>query len=229
MSGRAAYKALIKSVSGESVASLGEPAELVGSGITIKGVEDCYAYRVTDPLRRVLDQASGITTHEDGVEVASTDVVFVDWLSGKLYSSRELDLDVTLDISFFTTAEVVGATSYTLDIGGDVLTDTSFKAARENGGYQTRILGLNDVSFSIDRNTDEAKVFLDYKRNRERVLVEVTPGGEDCGPYGGTYRGWFIVESDGYSGDVGDLEAESISFNLDGELDDSFTFIEWEA
>jgi len=224
MGGKAAYKALIKSTSTAPVAALVELFVAAPSNLVI-GAITYYSYRVGDAARRILSRSAGLT-----LEAWVTDEIFrVDWLSGTIHFMTDPAGNFEASTSFFTTVEVIGANSYTLDIGGDVLTDTSFKSARENGGYQTRVTGLHDVSFSIDRFTDYGQEFLDYKRNRERVLVEVTPGGEACGPYGGTYRGWFVVETDGFSGDVGDLESESISFNLDGEFEESFTFIPWEA
>jgi len=222
MAGKAAYKALIKSTSIAPVATIDEPLEPAPANLVI-GAVTYFSYRVTDPLKRIMSISGGISTNVANV------IFRVDWISGTIHFVTEPVGGVEADFEFFTASEVVGANSYSMDIGGDVLTDTSFSSARANGGFHTRILGLGDVSVSIDRFSDYGQIFLNYKRNRERVLVEITPGGEDCGPFGGTFRGWFIVETDGFAGDVGDLESESISFNLDGRFQDAFVFIPWEA
>lgn len=225
MAGKAAYKALIKSTSVSPVATIMEAFVAAPSNLQI-GATSYFSYRVANPLKRIMSRSLGLESSDPSL---FDDVFQVDWLAGIVHFTSSKGAGFDANFSFYTSAEVVGANSYTLDIGGDVLTDTSFKSARENGGNQTRVLGLHDVSFSIDRFSDYGKIFLEYKRNRSRVLIEVTPGGEDCGPYGGTYRGWFVVETDGFSGDVGDLESESISFNLAGEFEEAFTFIPWEA
>jgi hypothetical protein len=224
--GKPAYKALIKSTSSEPVS---DPLELfVGIGTIEVGLETYHGYRVSNPLKRIISSNHTFELYDDLIALEPSQIFKIDYLSGTVYLTQAIGEVLNGNFSYFTSSEIVGANSYSLEIGGDVLDDTNFKDARENGGFRTRTLGLTDVTFSIDRYSDHGQVFSYCKRNRERVLVEVTPGGEDCGPNGGTYRGWFVVESDGHSGDIGDLESESITFNLDGKFEDSFVFIPWE-
>jgi hypothetical protein len=223
--GRAAYKALIRSI-GDPVSVEDVEFAYIGDE-QIDGV-DYPAYRVDNAAWRIMSKASGITLY-DSAGPTPVEPLKVDWLRGVVIIPAAVGGDLFGDFDYFPTAEIVGAKTYTLSIEGDILDDTNFKDARSNGGIRTKVYGLHDVSFSIERNSDYGQQFLEHKQARSRVLIDVTPGGEDCGPFGGTYRGWFMVETDSFSGDIGDLESESISFNLDGREDDNFVFIPWEA
>lgn len=113
------------------------------------------------------------------------------------------------------------ATSPSLEIGGDVLDDTTLI----NSGYRSRILGLHDFSVSADSNWDPDNeaipIVRNAKLNRTPLHVQYLPDNTvDSG-----LKGQCVVESFNHSGDVGDLETVAISLQGNGALEASTEII----
>lgn len=212
--GVAAYRAVLKS-SGEPTAMLDENLIDLGLGW----------FQVSTPEKQVIsiDHPFGIFENASAIDVGLIEAV--DLIQGKFFIPSLGAEPLTINAYYIPLIEIGGANTYSLEIGGDILDDSNFKDCRANGGHRTKVYGIHDISFSIDRFSDLGDTFISYKRNRERVLVEVAPGGGQDGEFAGTYRGWFFVETTGLAGDIGDLESESISFNLAGNDIANFTFI----
>lgn len=113
------------------------------------------------------------------------------------------------------------ATTASLEIGGEILDDTTLA---EDTGYRKRIYGLLDWSISFDANWRDADTGLvalkDAKLARTTpVLARYLPIG-DADPAGlaAGFQGTVVIESLGLSGDVAGLETSSISLQGDGAL-----------
>jgi hypothetical protein len=197
--GTAAYKAIIKTA-GIETAMVNEPCELLIPNV----------YRIISPLRRILSRTADVIIMVDGFPL-DEDLPAINYLTGVLTFTEDPGGVVTISASYIPTAELVGGFSYQLNITGDILDDTNFKDARVDEFHSKRY-GLLDVSASFDAHSDFSKRFVNYKRNRDSVLITIQPGGIE----GTGYIGWFVLEKDSLSGDVGALEDESISFNLQG-------------
>jgi hypothetical protein len=207
--GKPAYLALIKK-SGTPTAMVGEAMSLV-SGKT---------YQITNSAKRVLSRTVSVIVLDDGDPVDLADIVSVDLFRGRVTFDAGYAIigAITISATYIPMAELTGAYSYELQIGGDVMDDTDFERSRNDGPFRTKIYGLIDVTVSLGRHSELDYLFQDAKMEREVVLIQINPGGiADSG-----YIGWFVVESVGQSGDVGALEDESISFNLDGDANASF-------
>lgn len=193
---QAAYATLIYSV-GAPVVINNEPMTDLGS----------FVFQITDAARRLLSPDTVISCYLDaGGEV---EIKQVDYFNGTVTLFSDPGDDVVLDGAFVTKALISGSKSYSFELLGDVLEDTSFNKAQGNGGYKTRCYGLNDVTISLDRYDDASHKFKEHKRNREKVYIELLPGG---GP--SSLKGWFVMETSSNSGEVGGLEEESLNFNL---------------
>ena len=161
-------------------------------------------FQVTDTDRRLFD----LNTLVIATDGAGNNLLIesVDFLNG-LVTLVNPATEVFITGAFVTKSFIGGTKEYSYELNGDVLDNTSFEATTGNGGYRTRCYGLNDVSVSLSRYDDFTRDFISHKRSRERVLIEIRPGG-------GTdvLRGWFVVETSSLSGEVGGLEEESLSF-----------------
>lgn len=107
------------------------------------------------------------------------------------------------------------ATAPSLEIGGDVLDDTTLM----NAGFRSRVLGLHDFSVSADSNWEPANEGLALvqaaKLNRTDLYVQYLPDGVT---FALGLKGKCVVESYNMSGDVGDLETVAISLQGNGAL-----------
>ena len=203
MPGTAGYLTTVKR-GGTPTAFSDEPMSLA-SGRT---------YQVVDPVKRVWDRDLAPTVYDDGVEVDSADIESLDYLFGRVTfaSGYSVAGPVTVDGQYMPLAPVGGANSYKLNLGGDVLDDTDYDSAQASGGHRSKRYGLLDVSLTLSRWEDLSRDFSDLLLSGQAVLIEVRPGGGDL-----TARGWYVIESDNWSGDVAALETGEIGFLLDGD------------
>ncbi len=182
-----------------------------------------FAYQLNDLTKRVWDR-SIVPTFEDLGEspqaIAASDIVSIDYLFGIVtFLTAKTEPVVLKTGNFMPMTDVAGAHSYNLGQAGDVLDDTEFGLANNNGSRQ-RILGIRDVSLSVSRWDDVVgQKFFDALNNRTPLLMEVRPGGT-----GDVARGWYVPESEDHSGDVSSLEAADLSFQLDGNIQSSFNW-----
>ena len=71
-----------------------------------------------------------------------------------------------------------------------------------------------DVSLSIDKFLNNQVDLTDKMRNRENVFVTIETASN--GNVKNTIAGLYVIESINLSGDVGGLETESISLQING-------------
>jgi hypothetical protein len=179
------------------------------------------SFRIDDVMMRVISTENPLVIEtSDGLTVLGSGLInAIDYLNGIITLDNAVVLPVGFEDDIFITGEYIpltdigGGMECSLDIGGDVLTNTDFS----NVGYVTRGYGLHDVSATIGRYDPLDLVFRTHKRNREIVFLEFRFGNgvEVC-------KGWFVVESESLSGDVGGLEKEDLQFNLSGEAEQAF-------
>lgn len=116
------------------------------------------------------------------------------------------------------TWKTIPATAPSLDIGGDVLDDTTII----NAGWRSRLLGLHDWSASVDSNwepdNEALPLIRSAKLNRTPLFFQYLPDGVTVGL---GLKGPVVVESFNHAGDVGDLETISISLQAAGALSES--------
>lgn len=108
----------------------------------------------------------------------------------------------------------VPATTSSVDLGGDVLDDTTLI----NSGYRGRVLGLHDWSISMDCNYTAGNTALatirNAKINRSALHVQYLP--DNTLPNG--IQGQVVVESFNLSGEVSALETVSITLQGNGAI-----------
>ncbi len=185
-------------------------------------------YQITDAAKRILDRTTAVTVKVDPdgagaapAAVADPSTYSIDYPFGKITFKTDQGASAVVTVSgkYIPITAVAGANRYALNQSSTVLDDTDYPTAQANGGYRSRLLGLHDVNLTLGRFADTSKAFSDALKNRTPLLMEVRPGG--AGDY---FRGWMVVESDNASGDIDALEAEEISFQLDGDAKAAFNW-----
>ena len=203
--GQAAYNTTIK-VSGTPVAFLDEPTTLVAG----------TAYQIDDPIKRVWDR-KGVTIVEDSGTLLDSSEYTINYLIGVVVLENAPSGPVTVTGMYVPVMSVAGANQYSLDVTGDILDASNFSDAQGNGGFRSKEYGLTDVSVTISRFDNFNNRFKTALENRENMLIEVKPGNSTE-----FAKGWFILETAGSQGEFNALEMESLTFQLDGDLNSSF-------
>lgn len=168
-------------------------------------------YQVTDATRRCFDRDAAVSVYIDDVLIDPS-LYHINYLYGVITVDASVDNGVMdISYSYVPLTEVAGANTFSLDFSGDILDKTNFKDANSQAGFRSKTYGLNDVTSSLEKIDIADTSFLDAKIARGAVMIEYDFDRTDTF----TARGWFIIETDGFSGDVGSLINESISLNLE--------------
>jgi len=207
MSGIAGYKAQIK-LGGVPTIFTDEPLIRISD----------LLLRIENPIKRVLS-ANHTITITDAVDVDIDPSEFsVNYLEGIVYFLNDIapdsiyTLPLTISGYYIPLLYIGGAKDYSLEIAGDVLDNTAFHTEDElSEGFRERINGIHDVSASVGRWNDFSNKLIDAKLAQTPIFVSINPGGSKV-----FAKGWFQIETDSLSGDIGSLEEEAVSLALCG-------------
>ncbi len=168
-------------------------------------------YQITSAAKRVLDRANTITVLDNAVD-HTADVESIDHLSGTVTfkSAYSITGPVTITAHYLPTAVVGCSNEYTLTQNANAVDNTCMDTAQANDGHRTFEYGLKTVSLELNGIYKSANGFRTLLDGRTELIVEIDPLGNGQN----VARGFFRAVSTGESGDVGDLEAETITFNL---------------
>jgi hypothetical protein len=202
MAGQAAYKTKIK-IGGTAVPTTDEAFTMLSPN----------NYSVTDITRQVIDRFTAVVVSIDATPIDDS-LYSVNYLFGKVTTQVAVpDGVMTVTYSYIPTADVACSTAYTLDDASDILDQTCMQSAQANGGLKVKLPGLREITASLESIAVSDHTLRDIYIGRTAVLLEFDFGGLGTD----MARGWFFIENDNYSGDVGGLENESLSFQLDAQ------------
>jgi hypothetical protein len=207
MVGRAGYLATLR--------LSGTPTATTANAMT--ALTGTISFQITSTARRVWDRTVAPTFAKTASTISSTDISSLDYLFGKVVFKSTHAGSVTIDLTHLPMASIAGANNYNLTQTVDVLDDTTILST----GFRSKKMGLHTVSLSVGRWDTNDLDFSNYLIGSTvspgitagtPIVVEVNPGGSSL-----TARGWFVIESESKSGDVGGLEAGDVSLQLDGD------------
>lgn len=176
-------------------------------------------FEITDASKRTLDRNVPVIVKLGATTLAST-LYTIDYLFGSVTIPSYTTGSVTIGGAYFPTSKIAGISTYTVNLSNEIQDNTDLTGAQINGGYRTKTYGLNNVSVTIDRFYDITNYFKDEILNRKQVILDISPSDSSTD----ILKGWFILEKDDNSGDAGSLETESLIFQLDGNIDTSFSW-----
>lgn len=200
--GFSGYVADIKKISGTSTAMTDEACSLV-SGKT---------YQVTSSSKRILDRNTAIVIKDNAVSVANNNIESIDYLFGRVTfaSGYSVTGPVTITNAYWTTAVVAKGRSFTLTQTSEAVQTTTFEEAQSNGACHTFDYGLKTVALEVSGVFAAANDFQELVANRTELIIEINPEGASQS----VARGYFKATGQSQSGNVGDLEEETVTFGL---------------
>jgi hypothetical protein len=198
MSGIAAYKTKL-SLGGEPTPFTNEPLQILGRRI----------FRISDPLKRVLSANHPIVLIFEEDETIFVPIKEINYLEGIIFTENEGWSDLRISAHYIPLQFIGGSKEYSLEMAGDILDNTAFNSSNE--GFRTKVNGLHDIKLTIGNFNDFSNVFINSKLDKSKVFISINPGESEL-----FIKGWFEIETDSLSGDVGSLEEESLSLVLTG-------------
>jgi len=168
-------------------------------------------YQITNAAKRIINRAVAVSVLDNAI-VHTADVLSIDYLFGKVTfkAAYTPTTPITITGQYFPTIDLAKATSYTLTQTGRPIRTTNFPAAAANSGYNTFIPGLRQVAIELPAVFDAADNWDATLAARAEMIIEVNPDG-----VGKSYgRGFFRLVTDRQAGNVGELEEETLSFQL---------------
>lgn len=169
-------------------------------------------YKISDSTKSVWDRSVAITVEDNTVAVPSADIESVDYLLGTVTfdSGYTPTGPITISGNYLPMATVAGANSFTLTQSANGLDVTTYDIAQANGGYREFDYGLKTVQLSLKGIYSPSNGFEALLQSRAEMIIEITPDGSNKA----VARGWFKPTTTGQSGNVGELEEQTLDFVL---------------
>jgi hypothetical protein len=198
--GFAGYMATLKKT-GTTTAMTDEAMSLVTGKI----------YVITAATKRVIDPNVAYTVFDNAVD-KNAEVEWVDYLNGqvKFLDSYTVTGPVTITGSYLPLATIAKANSFTLTQTADATETSDFETLQGNGGHKTFQQGLKTVQLETKGFYDVANDFVALIDGRAQIVIEINPDGTGKS----VARGFFRPSDGQLSGNVGDIEAADIKFDL---------------
>jgi len=177
-------------------------------------------FRINSTARRVWSRTGTLTFRQNSgttsvSTISNTDISDVDYLFGIVTFNTIKAGTVSVSGNYLPLSNIAGSNTYGLNITRVLQEDTDHTST----GWISRQNSLFDVSLSVGRFDNVDKDFFSLINSGNAAVVEVNPGGTTLAA-----RGFFLVESENRSGDVASLEGSDLSFQLDGDVNASFSF-----
>lgn len=167
-------------------------------------------YKITDATKNVWDRLTALVVKDGSTTLTEGDDYTVDYLFGRVTLLAAPGGAVTVSGKYLPMTQVAKANGFTLTQNANANDNTDFETAQGNNGYQTYEYGLKTVSLSLQGIYASSNGFRDLLSGRTELVIEINPDGSGKS----VARGWFKTMNTGQSGDVGDLEKQTLSFSL---------------
>ena len=199
--GYAGYITTIKRV-GSTTPLTDEPMSLV-TGKT---------YQITADTKRIMDRSVATTVEDDGTPVATSNIESIDWLFGRVtfVSGYTPTGPITVSGAYFPTTAVGCTNAFTLTQTANPIDNTCMETAQANDGRRTYEYGLKTVSLELQGIYKASNGFVALLQGRSELIIEIDLAADGKN----LARGFFRATNQEQSGDVGDLEQETVTFGL---------------
>lgn len=167
-------------------------------------------YQISDATKNVWDRLTAVVVKDGATTLDAGDDYTVDYLFGRVTLTAPPGGTVTISGKYLPMTQVAKANGFTLTQNANANDVSVFETAQANGGYQTYEPGLRTASLSLQGIYSASNGFRALLAARAELVIEINPDG------GGksVARGWFKAMGTGQSGDVGDLEQQTLNFAL---------------
>lgn len=201
--GFAGYMAVIKKAEGAGTATTAEAATLVAGTLR--------TYQINNAAKQIWLRTAAVVVKDNAVN-QNANVESIDYLFGRatFKSTYTVVGPVTFDITYLTPVVLGKGREYTLTQTAEAVDTTDFATAQANSGNRTFSPGLRNVSLELAGVYALTNAFKASLQDRAEVIVELTPDGVSES----VARGFFRFASQAQTGDVGQLEEETVMLNL---------------
>lgn len=175
-------------------------------------------YQITDSAKQIIDRGTALVINDNGAPVADSDIEKFDYLFGKVTFAAAYTVTgpVTITGAYLPTTTVAGSRSFTLTQTSEAIDETTIPLAQANDGHRVYDYGLKTVSMDITGVYALSNGFRAALRTRNEFILEVNPDAQGLA----TARGFFRFTTQSQSGNVGELEEETINLVLSVPDDD---------
>ena len=202
--------AILKGIAGYEVGMRIAGAPVVMTAQPMSAVPgEVNTFQITDVSRRIMDIGTVMTFYAAGVIIADSDILWVDPLQGKVRFTGP-QVTVTTTGAYRPTTVIGGTRDFTLTQTAEAIDETTIPEAQLNDGHFLYGYGLKTVSLDISGVYAASNQSMVRLKSREEYIVEIRPRNNDDI----VARGYFRYVTQGQSGEVGQLEEESITLSL---------------
>ncbi len=201
----------------------GTPTVTTGESCSL---ETGKIYQIDDSAKQIWDRSATVTVYDNGVDQTS-EVVSIDYLFGRVTFDAAYTVTgpVTVDVTYLPTTAVAGYRTFTLTQTANAVNNTDIPAAQANSGHNTFEYGLKTVNLNLSGVFKSSNAFRAALIARSELIIEINPDGNNES----VARGFFKYTNQGQSGNVGDLEEETITLTLNvpdvALLEESFKWV----
>jgi predicted secreted protein len=198
--GFAGYLEVI-SKSGTATAMTDEACSLVSGKI----------YRITAATKRVLDPATAVVVKDNAVAVNASNILRIDLLDGvvEFTSGYTVVGAITISGKYLPMSQIAKGRSFTLTQTAEPIDITDFETAQANSGKSVFQAGLRTFSLDVSGVFATANGWAAALASRAILVISINPEGSGAS----VAKGFFQPASQNQSGNVGELEEETITFN----------------
>jgi hypothetical protein len=170
-------------------------------------------YIIGDATKDMWDHTSAITVLDNGVDKTNR-VQSIDYLFGKITFEGTYTVagPVTVTGKYFTKSTIAKGRTFNLTLTMSPINDTVFETAQANTGRNTYSYGLKTVALEVGGVYASSNGWQTQLDGRGFILIEIAPVGNSGSE--SRARGIFKVARRQQSGDVGNLEEETVNFVL---------------
>lgn len=167
-------------------------------------------YQITDTTKRILDRLTPVVVKDGSTVLVEGDDYTVNYLFGIVTLDSAPAGAVTIGGKYLPMTQVAKANGFTLTQTANANNNSVYESAQANGGYNTYEYGLRTVSLSLKGIYASSNQFRALLAARSEMIIEINPDGTSKS----VARGFFKAMQTGQSGDVGDLEEQTLNFSL---------------
>ncbi|PHR87486.1 MAG: hypothetical protein COA78_37065 [Blastopirellula sp.] len=175
-------------------------------------VESGLIYAIDDGTKDIWDRATGITVLDDASPVAASDILYIDYLFGRVefITGYTVVGSITVTGKYFPIIAIGKSNSYSLTMTANNIDNSHFAVVQANGGVKTFEPGLRNVALEVQGIFDATESAKTDLTARAELIVEIDPAGDGSS----LARGFFRIVNTSQGGAVGALEDETINFAL---------------
>jgi predicted secreted protein len=168
-------------------------------------------YKTTNPVKNVWDRTGTFTVYDGGVDKTAF-VLNIDFLFGQVtfLSSYTPTGAITVDGKYLPMTVLAKYRSFSLSMTEDAIDNTDIPSAQGNGGLRTYIYGLKTVTMELKGVYAVSNGYRAALVAGTELILEIDPSGTGKS----IARGFFKPSNRSQSGNLGELEEETVSYNL---------------